>query len=146
MKILVVGGAGYVGGVIVDLLLKKKNYKVTVFDNLLYEDSFRKNCNFIFGDIRDKKFYKKNIANYDAIVWLAALVGDGACAINPALTDEINYRTLKRLCKIYNKRIIFISTCSVYGAQEGILSELSSVNPLSHYASSKLKCEKLLKK
>ena len=145
MKILVVGGAGYVGGVIVDLLLKKKNYKVTVFDNLLYEDSFRKNCNFIFGDIRDKNFYQKNLNNYDVIVWLAALVGDGACAINPDLTDEINYQTLRRLCKVYNKKIIFISTCSVYGAQEGILSETSSVNPLSHYASSKLKCENLLK-
>lgn len=145
MKILVVGGAGYVGGVIVDLLLKKKNYKVTVFDNLLYEDSFRKNCNFIFGDIRDKNFYQKNLNNYDVIVWLAALVGDGACAINPDLTDEINYQTLKRLCKVYNKRIVFISTCSVYGAQDGILSETSSVNPLSHYASSKLKCENLLK-
>ena len=145
MKILVVGGAGYVGGVIVDLLLKKKNYKVTVFDNLLYEDSFRKNCNFIFGDIRDKNFYQKNLNNYDVIIWLAALVGDGACAINPDLTDEINYQTLRRLCKVYNKRIVFISTCSVYGAQDGILSETSSVNPLSHYASSKLKCENLLK-
>lgn len=146
MKILVVGGAGYVGGVIVDLLLKKKNYEVTVFDNLLYEDSFRKNCNFVFGDIRESKLYQKNINKYDVIVWLAALVGDGACAINPSLTDEINYLTLKRLCKVYNKKIIFISTCSVYGAQEGVLSETSPVNPLSHYANSKLKCEKLLKK
>ena len=58
MKILVVGGAGYVGGVIVDLLLKK-NYEVTVYDNLLYEDSFRKDCNFINGDIRDKNFITK---------------------------------------------------------------------------------------
>jgi len=143
-KILVVGGAGYVGGVIVDLLLKK-NYAVTVFDNLLYEDSYRKNCNFIYGDIRDKKFYKKNLNNYDVIVWLAALVGDGACAINPALTDEINFQTLNKLIKVYKKRIIFISTCSVYGAQNGILDENSSVNPLSHYASSKLKCEEILK-
>ena len=76
---------------------------------------------------------------------MAALVGDGACSINPDLTDEINYQTLRRLCKVYNKRIVFISTCSVYGAQQGILSETSSVNPLSHYASSKLKCENLLK-
>ena len=125
---------------------KKKNYEVTVFDNLLYEDSFRKNCNFVFGDIRESKLYQKNINKYDVIVWLAALVGDGACAINPSLTDEINYLTLKRLCKVYNKKIIFISTCSVYGAQEGVLSETSPVNPLSHYANSKLKCEKLLKK
>ena len=60
MNILVVGGAGYVGGVIVDLLLKNKKYKVTVFDNLLYEDSYRKECKFIYGDIRDKSFYKSN--------------------------------------------------------------------------------------
>ena len=144
-KILVVGGAGYVGGVIVDLLLSRKYYDVTVFDNLLYEDSYRKNCNFISGDIRDKKFYKKSLNKYDVIVWLAALVGDGACAINPGLTDEINFETLKKLSKIYKKRIIFISTCSVYGAQNGFLDENSSVNPLSHYASSKLKCESILK-
>jgi len=145
MKILVVGGAGYVGGVIVDLLLAKKNYEVTVYDNLLYEDSYRKDCKFLNGDIRDKKFYKNNLNKYDVIVWLAALVGDGACAINPGLTDEVNFQTLKKLCKVYKKRIIFISTCSVYGAQEGILDEKSSVNPLSHYASSKLKCENILK-
>ena len=144
-KILVVGGAGYVGGVIVDLLLSRKKYNVTVFDNLLYEDSYRKNCNFISGDIRDKKFYKLSLNKYDIIVWLAALVGDGACAINPGLTDKINFQTLKKLCKVYKKRIIFISTCSVYGAQNGILDENSSVNPLSHYASSKLKCESILK-
>ena len=53
-KILVVGGAGYVGGVIVDLLLKKK-YDVTVYDNLLYEESFRKNFKFFFGNIRKNK-------------------------------------------------------------------------------------------
>ncbi len=144
-KILVVGGAGYVGGVIVDLLLSKKKYDITVFDNLLYEESYRKNCKFIYGDIRDKKFYKQKLNSYDVIVWLAALVGDGACSINPDLTDEINFQTLKNLCKIYKKRIVFISTCSVYGAQNGILDENSPVNPLSHYASSKLKCESLLK-
>ena len=144
-KILVVGGAGYVGGVIVDLLLLKKNYEVKVFDNLLYESSYRKECKFIYGDIRDKKFYSAKLNQYYAIVWLAALVGDGACAINPDMTNEINFLTLKKLCKVYKKRIIFISTCSVYGAQHGVLHEKSKVNPLSHYATSKLKCEKILK-
>ena len=144
-KILVVGGAGYVGGVIVDLLLSKKSYDVTVFDNLLYEESYRKNCNFINGDIRDKNFYNTALNKYDVIIWLAALVGDGACSINPELTEEINFQTLRKLCRVYNKRIVFISTCSVYGAQNGILDEKSSVNPLSHYASSKLKCEDILK-
>ena len=105
-KILVVGGAGYVGGVIVDLLLIKKKYDVTVYDNLLYESSYRKDCKFINGDIRDKNFFKKSLNNYDVIIWLAALVGDGACAINPELTNEINFKTLKNLCKVYKKRII----------------------------------------
>ena len=145
-KILIVGGAGYVGGVIVDLLLKNKKYEITVFDNLLYEDGYRKDCKFIFGDIRNSSFYKTKLNKYDVVVWLAALVGDGACAINPDLTNEINFLTLKKFCKIYNKRIIFISTCSVYGAQNGMLDENSSVNPLSHYASSKLKCEEILNK
>ena len=68
-KILVVGGAGYVGGVIVDLLLLKKSYDVTVFDNLLYENSYRKDCNFINGDVRDRKFYRKSLNKYDVIVF-----------------------------------------------------------------------------
>jgi UDP-glucose 4-epimerase len=56
MKILVVGGAGYVGGAITDLLLKKnKKYNVTVYDNLLYEETYLKECIFVNGDIRDKK-------------------------------------------------------------------------------------------
>lgn len=143
-KILVVGGAGYVGGVIVDLLLEK-NYDVTVYDNLLYEESFRKDCKFIFGDIRENSFYSSNLNKFDVVIWLAALVGDGACSINPDLTHKINFETVKKLIKFYKKRIVFISTCSVYGAQNGILDENSNVNPLSYYATSKLKCEKILK-
>ena len=69
----------------------KNKYDVTVFDNLLYENSYRKDCKFINGDIRNKKFYKSNLNKYNVIIWLAALVGDGACAINPNLTNEINY-------------------------------------------------------
>ena len=126
--VYVTDGAVRVGGVIVDLLLSKKSYEVTVYDNLLYEESYRKECKFVYGDIRDTNFYKSNLNKYHAIVWLAALVGDGACSINPGITDDINFQTLKKLCKIYKKRIIFISTCSVYGAQDGILDENSSVN------------------
>ena len=107
-KILIVGGAGYVGGVIVDILLSKKKYDVTVFDNLLYEDSYRKDCKFIFGDIRDDKFYKSSLNNYDTIIWLAALVGDGACSINPDLTDEINFQTLNFLSKMLIMKIIYL--------------------------------------
>ena len=142
MDILVVGGAGYVGGGIVDLLSKKHN--VTVYDSLIYENSFRKDVDFIFGDIRDYKKLNPILNNYDAVIWLAALVGDGACAINPTLTHEINAETVSNLTKNFSGKIVFLSTCSVYGAQDGILNEDSSVNPLSEYASSKLKAEKYL--
>ena len=142
MDILVVGGAGYVGGSIVDLLSKKNN--VTVYDSLIYENSFRKDVDFIFGDIRDYKKLNPILNNYDSVIWLAALVGDGACAINPTLTHEINAETVNNLTKNFNGKIVFLSTCSVYGAQDGILNEDSSVNPLSEYASSKLIAEKYL--
>lgn len=142
MKVLIVGGAGYVGGGIVDLLSKEN--EVTVYDSLIYENSYRKNVDFIFGDIRDYKKINNVLDQYDAVIWLAALVGDGACAINPALTHEINSETVKNLAKNFKGKIVFLSTCSVYGAQEGILDESSEVNPLSEYASSKLIAEKYL--
>ncbi|MDC0471786.1 SDR family oxidoreductase [Acidimicrobiia bacterium] len=142
MKILVVGGAGYVGGGIVDKLVP--NHEVTVYDSLVYETSYRKEVNFIYGDIRDHKKLNSILNNYDSVIWLAALVGDGACSINPSLTQEINAESVKNLTKNYSGRIVFLSTCSVYGAQEGVLSEDSSTNPLSEYASSKLIAEKYL--
>ena len=142
MKVLIVGGAGYVGGGIVDLLSKEN--EVTVYDSLIYENSYRKNVDFIFGDIRDYKKINNILDQYDAVIWLAALVGYGACAINPALTHEINSETVKNLAKNFKGKIVFLSTCSVYGAQEGVLDESSEVNPLSEYASSKLIAEKYL--
>ena len=142
MKILVVGGAGYVGGGIVDKLIT--NHEVTVYDSLVYETSYRKQVDFIYGDIRDHKKLNSILNNYDCVIWLAALVGDGACSINPSLTQEINAESVKNLTKNYSGRIVFLSTCSVYGAQEGVLSEDSSTNPLSEYASSKLIAEKYL--
>lgn len=159
-NVLVVGGAGYVGGAIVDSLLYENEiftgdftngkyvdppFKVTVYDNLLYEDSFRKDVNFIYGDIRDKDKLKPILAKSDVVIWLAALVGDGACQINPALTKEINSDTVKWLADHYDGRIIFMSTCSVYGAQNIELTETSLTNPLSAYAASKLEAEEHLK-
>ena len=142
MNILVVGGAGYVGGGIVDKLQEK--HHVTVYDSLIYENEFRKNVNFIYGDIRDYFKLNKILKQYDAVVWLAALVGDGACSINPTLTYEINSESVKNLVANFKGKIIFFSTCSVYGAQEGVLNEESEVNPLSEYAKSKLVAEDIL--
>jgi len=142
VNVLVVGGAGYVGGGIVDKL--KENHNVTVFDSLIYEESYRKDVNFIYGDIRDKDKLLSVLDKNDAVIWLAALVGDGACSINPELTFEINAESVKFLAENFKKRIVFLSTCSVYGAQDGMLDETSSINPLSEYASSKVQAEEYL--
>ena len=143
MNILIVGGAGYVGGGIVDKL--KKHHQVTVYDSLIYEESYRKDVNFVYGDVRHQSKLLKLFKNHDAVIWLAALVGDGACAINPELTFEINSDSVKFLAENFKKRIVFLSTCSVYGAQDGLLNEDSSINPLSEYASSKVQAEEYLK-
>ena len=73
MNILVVGGAGYVGGGIVDKL--KKNHNVTVYDSLIYEESYRKDVDFVYGDIREQKKLLPLLDKCDAVIWLAALVG-----------------------------------------------------------------------
>jgi len=142
VNVLVVGGAGYVGGGIVDKL--KENHSVTVYDSLIYEESYRKDVKFVYGDIRDHEKLLELLNSNDAVIWLAALVGDGACAINPELTFQINSESVKFLAENFKKRIVFLSTCSVYGAQEGMLDESSSINPLSEYASSKVQAEEYL--
>lgn len=144
MKILITGGAGYIGGALTDLLANS-THSIKVYDSLLYEEDYRKDVNFIFGDIRDREKLSKLLNWSDVVVWLAAIVGDGACALNPDVTFDINEGSVKWLSKNFDGRIIFTSTCSVYGAQDGILDEFSPVNPLSVYASSKLKAEQHLK-
>lgn len=143
MKILVVGGAGYVGGALTDLLLPL-GHDIVVYDNLTYEDSYLKPVKFVQGDIRDQDKLKPLLGEAEAVVWLAALVGDGACALNPGLSKEINTDSVKWLAENYNGRIVFMSTCSVYGAQDGLLTETSPVKPLSVYAATKLEAEDYL--
>jgi len=144
MNILIVGGAGYIGGAVTDLLMEMK-HNLRIFDALLYEESYRKPVEFIFGDVRDIEKLKPHLEWSDVIIWLAALVGDGACAIDPEITKSINEAPLKWLCKNYDKRIIFMSSCSVYGAQNEILDEASPTEPLSVYAVTKLESENDLK-
>lgn len=143
MKILIVGGAGYIGGYLTDLLSKK--HDVTVLDSLLYEDKYLKKIKFINADILNQNLMKKIINKYQIIIWLAALVGDGACSLNKKLTYKINTTTVKWLSKNYKKgKIIFTSTCSVYGKRDGLINENTEPNPLSDYAKSKLKAEKYI--
>lgn len=141
-KVLLVGGAGYIGGLTCDYLIED-GFDVTVYDNLLYENRFLKDIPFIYGDVRDTEKLYNTSKDFDVIVLMAALVGDPACSVDNALTEEINYKAIKDFCEVVspNKHLVFMSTCSVYGAQDGLLNEESGTNPLSSYAATKLKSE-----
>jgi len=143
MNILIVGGAGYLGGVVTDLLLETE-HKLRVYDLLLYEETYRKPVSFIYGDVRDSDKLKKHLLWADVVIWLAALVGDPACNLNSVLTLAVNRDSVKFLADNFQGRIIFVSTCSVYGAGLEELTEDSGLNPLSLYAKSKLWAEEML--
>ena len=142
-KVLVVGGAGYVGGHLSDRLTEA-GHDVVVYDLLLYEDAYLKPVQFVYGDILDRERLLPHLRKADVVVWLAALVGDGACALDDDLTVRINVDSVRWLASVFSGRIVFMSTCSVYGAQDGWLTETSPLNPLSLYAQTKLEAERIL--
>lgn len=155
-KVLVVGGAGYLGSVIC-LKLLDKGCMVRVLDNLTYGDSGIKNLynnpkfKFIKGDMRNIQTVVEATKDVDAVIHLAAIVGDPASALNPEETIEINYLGTKMLVEVckYSQinRFIFASTCSVYGKSESHqkpLTEESELNPVSLYARTKIESEKAL--
>jgi nucleoside-diphosphate-sugar epimerase len=142
MRILVVGGAGYVGGYLVDILSKK--HEVHIYDNLTYETRWLKPGKFIYGDIRDFQKLNSIIHDYQAVVWLAALVGDPACSVDISLTEDLNFNTVKWLVDNYKGKIYFCSTCSVYGVNNNLIDETAQPNPLSAYAATKLKAEQYI--
>lgn len=144
MRVLVVGGAGYVGGAVTDLLCQS-SHEFRVYDALLYEESYRKDVDFVYGDVRDESRLKPQLEWAEAIVWLAALVGDGACQLSPDVSVGINQAPVRWLAENYDGRIIFTSTCSVYGAHDdSILDEEALTNPLAVYAATKLAAENYL--
>ena len=153
-KVLVIGSAGYLGSVLTRKLISR-GYIVNGLDNLMYGDYGirelygKKGFNFIEGDIRDTRVLMQSIKGCDAVIHLAAIVGDPACKLDAEETISINYlaaRMTTEVCKYSQiNRFIFASTCSVYGASEtpGVrLTEDSSLDPVSLYAEMKLKSEK----
>jgi nucleoside-diphosphate-sugar epimerase len=107
----------------------------------LYENRYLKDVQFIYGDIRDQSRLQKLASEFDTVIWLAAFVGDPLCALNPELTREINEEIPVSFSKSFSGKFIFMSTCSVYGAQEGLLKEESPKSPLSIYAETKFNAE-----
>lgn len=147
-NVLVIGGAGYIGSMLTGMLLEK-GYRATVYDSLLFgEESltrFKDHPNFelINGDIRDITGVNSAIRGKDAVILLAALVGEPACDRDANETLDINLFAsvnILETCRYYGiNRFLFASTDSCYGIQEGILYEDSPLNPISLYA--ELKCE-----
>lgn len=154
--ILVTGGAGYIGSVLVRLLLSQR-YKVRVVDNLMYGGESltgilgQKNLEFIKGDLRDARTMQSAVKGVFAVAHLAAIVGDPACALNPELAKSVNLEASTKLYQLAAsagvKKFIFASTCSNYGKTENNLAyvnEQSPLKPLSLYAETKVAFENYL--
>ena len=154
-KILVTGGAGYVGSVLLRELLKE-NYNVTCVDNLLFGGEslldiwYNNNFNFIKCDINDWHAFSNVLVTnkFDAVIHLAAIVGDPACQMNSELAIQTNWESTKWLLdksiEIGIKKFIFASTCSNYGKMadsESYVDEESTLAPVSLYAELKVKFE-----
>ena len=150
-KVLITGGAGYIGSVLAELLLNK-GYNVTVYDNLIYKQtSLLHLCNetrfnFIKGDVTNKKQLLPQIINNDIIIPLAAIVGAPACDANKGLATAINYTQIEFIVDNLrkNQQLIMPNTNSQYGSSDSIITEESPFNPLSHYAVTKCKAEEYI--
>jgi nucleoside-diphosphate-sugar epimerase len=151
--VLIIGGAGYIGSVLTRLLLNR-GYRVRVLDSLMYGDGSleelkgTKHFELHRGDGRDLSALVAAAHGADAIVHLAAIVGDPACELDHDLTLEINLlatRTTKEVATALGvKRLVFASTCSVYGAADDTVDETSKPQPVSLYGRTKLLSEQLL--
>lgn len=151
MKILVTGGAGYIGSIFVPQLLKA-GHNVTILDNFTYRQTSLNNCayhpNFdvVRGDVRDEQLLKKLLSKADVIFPLAALVGAPLCKFDPVGARTINYDAIIMMLKNCSRsqRIIMPTTNSAYGTGDinNFCDEESPLNPVSQYAIDKVEVEK----
>jgi nucleoside-diphosphate-sugar epimerase len=152
-KVLVTGGAGYIGSVLVRILLSK-GYYVRAVDSLkfggdaLYDVAQHPRFEFMKGDMRNDADIDKAIAGMDYIAHLAAIVGDPACSKFPDEAKEVNWAAsvslFEKAEKTGIKRFVFASTCSNYGKMadpDSYVDENSELRPVSLYAELKVKFE-----
>jgi nucleoside-diphosphate-sugar epimerase len=155
MKILITGGAGYLGSVITGKILNA-GHEVVVLDKLIFNQTSllvytsNPNFRFIHGDVRNESLLEKLCNEADAIIPLAAVVGFPACDAEPELAEEINYKqilNIVRFTKGKNKKILYPNTNSGYGIGVGQTecTEESPLNPISIYGKTKCSAENLLK-
>jgi nucleoside-diphosphate-sugar epimerase len=158
MKVIITGGAGYLGSVLTALLLAE-GHQVRVLDSLAHggESLLGAWCHpefeFVRGDVRDRAAVRQAISGRDAVVHLAAIVGDPACARNPNLARATNLDASLQLIEESKQagvvRFVFASTCSNYGRMKDAdryVDEESELSPVSLYAETKVAVEMALLK
>ncbi len=152
--VLITGGAGYLGSILTEKLLQE-GYRVKVLDNFTYGSTGvkhlmkNKNIKIVKRDMRDLQIVLDTMNDVDAVIHLAAIVGDPASQLDPQKAFETNYLATKMLVDVSKhlgvQRFLFASTCSVYGVSNGrMLKETSKLKPLSLYAQSKLRSESVI--
>lgn len=150
MKVLLTGGAGFIGSIVARKLLAL-NHQIRIMDTLTYgfepirEIMPNKNLDLFPGDIKKSDDINDALKDIDAVIHLAAIVGDPACTVQADNAIETNYLSTLRLAVAAKEKgihkFIFASTCSVYGASDDIMNELSPLNPQSLYAQTKIYAE-----
>lgn len=151
--VLVVGGAGYIGSILVRNLLDTGR-RVRILDNLVYGDGAiaglkgRPGLELLAGDCRNIQNVVSAVKGMDAIIHLAAIVGDSACEQDRQTALEINYAATRMLIEVAKgngvSRFIFASSCSVYGATDLLADEECPVHPISLYGHTKVDSEAAL--
>lgn len=154
-RVLIVGGAGYIGSVLSELLVNN-GYKVRVLDKMLYCETAldhlsKEHCEITKGDTKSIDTIVEALEDVDAVVYLAEIVGDQAVHAAPKTALKTNYLALSAIAQMCSylqiNRFIYTSSCSVYGAsqnREELLTEDSITNPVSLYARIKLMSENVL--
>ena len=154
MRILITGGAGYLGSVITQKLLES-GYNVVVLDKLIFNQlsllpyTSNPNFKFVYGDVRDTDLLKKLVDECDTIIPLAAIVGFPACDADPKLAYEVNFQQIRNIVdwiQETDKKILYPNTNSGYGVgEDGIYcNETSPLNPISIYGKTKVDAEKYI--
>jgi nucleoside-diphosphate-sugar epimerase len=152
-RVLVVGGAGYIGSLLAERLLEK-GYRVRVFDSLVYGDEALRpvkghpGFELFVGDCRNIQDVVKAVSGVESIIHLAAIVGDPACNQERESALQTNYAATRMLIEIAKgngvSRFVFASSCSVYGAADAEMDENSPTRPISLYGQTKVDSERAL--